>query len=102
MSDLFPKSFDIDSSLELVADHWTAEVPDSSLFRNASLTDRVTLKAGLLDANNNPQIITAIVDAKIDEYQMVIRPNELVCTIRGRDASSAVLDSYFTKLYART
>jgi YD repeat-containing protein len=97
-----PKSWEIDSSLELIADHWSAQMAESAYFRFADPNDRVTLQAGLLDVNNNAVMITALTNAVIDEREIVIGPRDVIVTLRGRDASAAILDSYFTKLYART
>lgn len=101
MSNFDARSFQIDSTLEFTADHWEAQVPDSFLFRNSSAGDRVTLSAGLLDFAGNPQIISSITGAIIDEYELTIMPNNIAGVVRGRDPSAFILDAYFTKLYAR-
>lgn len=102
MTDFDAKSFSIDSTLEFVSDHWSADVPDSELYRAAASHDRITLKGGLLDFANVPQIITAIQDAVVDEYELQITPTNIQGTIRGRDPSAFILDSKFSRIYART
>lgn len=102
MTDFDAKSFSIDSTLEFVSDHWSADVPDSVLFRAAALTDRVSLSAGLIDVSNTPQMITAITAAVIDEYEVTLTPTNISGTVRGRDPSALILDSQFNQIYART
>jgi len=101
MTDIDARSFSIDSTLEFTADHWEVAVPDSTLFRNSSSSDRMTLRAGLLNASNSAQMITAMVNGVIDEYELTITPNNITGAVRGRDPSALILDAFFTKLYAR-
>jgi len=93
-------SFSIDSTLELVADGFNAEINDSELFRQASPADRVSLALGLLDGTQL-KTISQITLGIIDEYEITISPNNVNGRIRGRDPSALLLDSYFKKRYIR-
>lgn len=101
MADFSASRFSIDSALELVADHWEAQTPDSALFRSASSADRVTLSAGLLDGAGSPVTIVSITSGVIDEYELTITPKNIVGMVRGRDASALILDSFVDVGFAR-
>lgn len=93
--------FTIDSTLELVADRWEAQVPDSALFRGASTADRVTLAAGLLDGSGSPVIIQSVTQGVIDEYELTVTKDNIVGVVRGRDPAALLLDSYVDIGFAR-
>src|SRR5258708_7590963 len=104
--DISPKRFTIDSTLELPADHYTAEMADSSTFlsaplRSAGVKPTVNIQAGLLDASNNPVILTVLSNATIDEYELQYTPTSISTRIRGRDRSALILDSFFARQYQR-
>jgi hypothetical protein len=101
MTDFAAKQFTIDSTLELVADQFTAELPDSKLFRGASLSDRISLSAGLR-SGTSPVTIQAIAPAVIDEYEVTITPNSITGRVRGRDPASNILDSFYDVSFHRT
>jgi hypothetical protein len=94
MSPFEPSKFDIDSSIELVADHWNAQSPSTELFRNAAPGDEMDLSGGLIIVGGTPQTIQAVVDGVIDEYEIQFTPNAVTQNVRGRDASAHVLDTY--------
>lgn len=96
------KIVNIDSTVELMADHYSAEViPGSDLFINANFANRITFAFGLLDGSGNPLTITHIKDGVIDEYELRARPNTQILNLRGRDAMALVLDCEFDKTYIR-
>lgn len=94
------KKFSIDSTLELVADHFTAEVNGSDVFVQASPVDRVDFTLGILDGTQ-VKTISQIKQGVIDEYELTITPKNISGTIRGRDPSALILDRYFKKRYVR-
>ncbi len=101
MADFSASRFSIDSALELVADHWEAQTPDSALFRAASSADRVTLSAGLRDGSGSPVTVASIAAGVIDEYELTITPRNIVGMVRGRDPSALILDSFVDIGFAR-
>ncbi len=101
MPDFDAKVFEIDSALELVADHFNVETPDSTLFQNASPTDRITLKAGLLNALDQAILIGQIEQGVVDEYELTITPTDITGRLRGRDPSALILDRHFEQVYIR-
>jgi len=100
VTDFEATRYTIDSALELVADHWDAGVPNSSLFRNSSSSDRITLAPGLL-SGTSPVVITAIQSGVIDEYELTITPTNIAGRIRGRDPSALILDGFVDVGFAR-
>ena len=93
---LTTKKFDLESTLELPADHYSILGLDSSTFRNASIIDTASVSAGLRDAAGATTVtIAALTNGPIDEYEMTVTPTSVVQTLRGRDAAARVLDRYF-------
>ena len=101
MPEMVISEFSLDSTLELVADHFNALSPASTLFRTASAADRVTLAMGLIDQFGTAQTIAQIVGGVIDEYELLVRPNSVNARVRGRDQSALTLDRIFKKRYIR-
>lgn len=102
MAIITPKEFAIDSTMEYASDGYRFTKPGSSLIRTADTDDRVTLRMGLLDINDVPQMITAMSDAVIDEYECAIHGSSIIETIRGRDAGAAILDHTYKQWFRRT
>lgn len=101
MADIAPAKFNIDSTMEYISDEFRAELPGSQTLRGASTSDRVTLKMGLLDASNVPQLVTQMSGAVIDEYEAIIGPDSVIENIRGRDQGAFALDLTYKTLYRR-
>lgn len=93
--------FEIESSMELIADQFTATAPGADIFRNASPTDTVTLDIGLLDDLGVPTMERVMDGGTIDNYALSIDPTSITTTIRGRDRAAAVKDASFSKIYRR-
>lgn len=102
MADIAPSKFDIDSTMEYVSDQFQFDKPGTALARAASISDRVTLRTGLLDGSNVQQLVTAMSNAIIDEYEITFDPTGIVEHIRGRDAGAALLDLTYKQLYRRS
>lgn len=98
------KSFDIDSSMQLPADGFDAELANCDCFLNADFeNDRVELEAGFVDPSapmDPPQTLKHL-DGVIDEYSIDILPDELIGRIRGRDLMAVALDRQFKKQYLK-
>ena len=100
MADIPVSKYNIDSALELVADQFSAEMPDTALLRGSTTADRIFLQSGLLSGGNQ-LVVSSIQGGIIDEYETTIRPNNVTSRVRGRDASFALLDRYIRRLYKR-
>ena len=97
---LFQK-WEIDSSLELVADQFTVQFQGAGpLLTAIPNSDLVTITLGLT-VGGVPQTITFIDSGRTDEIEVTIQPDAIVGNKRGRDPSSFALDSFFTKKYLR-
>jgi hypothetical protein len=90
--------FTIESSIELIADHYTAYMPNADLFLTADRSDRITLKMGLR-TDADPAIVAHIDGGKIDEYEVIITPDNQTSSVRGRDQSAVLLDTYYRMRY---
>lgn len=102
MPEINPTRFSIDSILELPADHFDAEIPDSTIFRTANPgSDRVTLQAGLLSGTGSQMLVTQLTQGIIDEYELIITPTNMQASIHGRDPMAFVLDYFYKMRYVR-
>ena len=99
--DFDASEFSIDSTFEFPADFFDVLVPDSTLFRNASTGDRITLSMGLVDASASPQTLVHIKEGPIFEYELTAAPNNITGRVRGRDQIAVALDGFFKKRYRR-
>src|SRR5262245_23550885 len=93
--------FEVESSLELVSDQFTATAAGGAMYREMDADDRVTLKVGLLNDLGQPTLDTLIENATIDDYSLNFSPNDMTTTVRGRDGAAKLKDCYFRKLYKR-
>ena len=94
------KSFDIDSALELPADHFSAETPDSVTFRTRTPLKPITITTGYKDGLGNPQNVTQMTGV-IDEVEVRITPTSITSAVRGRDNTAFAIDHFFHKRYLR-
>lgn len=104
MADISLKRYNIDSAMELMADQYQAELPNSVLLRGSTSADRIFLQSGLLSTTGGQLTIASISSGIIDEYETTIRSggaSQITTRIRGRDASYLVLDSYVRRIYKR-
>jgi len=102
MPEINPTKFSIDSILELPADSFDAEIPDSTIFRTADpVTDRVTLQAGLLSGTGGQMLVTQMKQGIIDEYELIITPTNIQASVHGRDPMAFVLDYFYKMRYVR-
>lgn len=99
------KRFDIDSSMQLPADGFDAELDNCFCFLNANFeTDRVILEAGFIDPLDQlapPQSLKHL-EGVIDEYTIDIDPDGLTGRIRGRDLMAIALDRQFKKQFLKS
>ncbi len=96
------KKVSIDSTLELLADHFNAEAVGTTLFSNAAFGDTLNIQLGLQDPLGGPdQTITTINNGFIDEFEMTFTPTSQVVNLRGRDSSSLILDRFYEKFFIR-
>lgn len=94
------KSWSINSVLEMTADSYQAEIPDSATYLAARRGQTITIEGGLYDASNTAQSIQAIVNGSIDEWELNLNAaGRLSTKIKGRDASFNILDTYIQKTY---
>lgn len=102
MPEINPTKFSIDSVLELPADHFDAQIQDSTIFQTADpVNDRVTLQAGLLSGTGSQMLVTQLKQGIIDEYELIITPTNIQANIHGRDPMAFVLDYFYKKRYIR-
>jgi len=102
MPEINPTRFSIDSVLELPADHFDAQIPDSTIFRTANpVADRVTLQAGLLSGTGGQMLVQQLTRGIIDEYELIITPTNIQASIHGRDPMAFTLDYFYKKRYVR-
>jgi hypothetical protein len=99
---LAPSKFRIESTVELSSSLYSAETPDSELYRAAARTDQMNLSMGLLDDTLTPLTIAQIIGGTIDEYEITVTPSSLVGRVRGRNQAARALDTTFNKKYLRT
>lgn len=95
------QGFDLDSTLELVGDQFTVAFVGSEPLRTKTKTDTVTITVGFLDPNGNPLVLSQIVDGPTDEFEVVVTPEAITGSKRGRDAGAKILDQFFKKRYRR-
>ncbi len=90
----------IDSTVELMADHFNLELASpTTLFSLAPALRTVSIHLGLLQGCVNPQTVTNIDSGVIDEYEVTISPTQQIIRVRGRDAMAQILDCEFNKTY---
>lgn len=94
-------SFEVESSMELVADQFTGTAPGADLFRNAAPADTVTLDVGLLDDFDVPTLERVMDRGGIDNWSLDVQPDRIVTTVRGRDQAALVKDATYRKIYRR-
>lgn len=101
MADIGSNRFDVDSSMDLPADGFTAELDNSAFFLASAEGDRVVLSAGFRDPAvplDPPQTIRSI-DGIVDEWEIEVTPDGITGSIRGRDKVAELLDRQFDKLF---
>ena len=97
MATLGVQQFRIDSSLELPADSYAAELPSATPFLEASPNDAVKLTAGFTDASGTYTV--GHLEGGIDEYGLTLTPDRLLAQITGRDQIAKLLDRTSRTLY---
>lgn len=101
MAELSAVRFRVDSTLGYPADEWEAEASTSAVYVSASPADRVTLRAGFVDASGVAHTATLIDQGVVDEYWLEMTPEGVRSRLRGRDPMAAALDRMFRKRYRR-
>lgn len=91
--------FNIDATMDLPADGFSAETDGSAPFREAVDGDAVELSAGY-DDGGTPVIVEQIT-GKVDEWQLNVSPNAMTSTVGGRDKVGDLLDRPYRKIYIR-
>lgn len=91
----------IDSTVELMADHFSLQLPSPTAILTDDTLDRVNIQLGLKDACVTPLEITHISDGPIDERELTITPTSQEARIRGRDHMADVLDCEYRMMYIR-
>jgi hypothetical protein len=102
MPDLEAQSFTLRAMLDRPAADFDAEVPGSAVFMEASEGDRVTLEAGYRDAAGVPTFIGQVTKGVVDEWEMVLAPDRILCSVRGRDPLTLLLERLVTKVFPRS
>lgn len=98
MATFKPTKFQIDSSLTLPADGYTADIARSSDFVTASENDRVTLQAGF-EVGGIPYFVTLINEGVIDSYYLDVSPDSISVSLQGRDQMAHALDTQISRRY---
>lgn len=91
----------IQATLELAADGFETEVPASSHFTAAAETDRVTVVAGFADAGGVVASVRQLKDGVVDAYELIVRPEQLLTRLVGRDPVALLLDRTVRKRFVR-
>lgn len=101
-TDIHPQSLTIDTSLELVADQYTARLPRTDVYRTAARTDRLAFHMSQLQPDGITLTpVKTLPAGVVDEYELALEPDTEITTVRGRDLSALALDNIFRKDYLR-
>jgi len=100
MANLDSNRFEIDSTLDLAADGYRADLNSPDAFHDASSADTVKLTAGFKDADENSFRVGCL-DGGIDEYVLTQTKDQVSVSIQGRDNLSKMLDRNYTRLFLR-
>lgn len=101
MPDLEAQSFTIKTPLDRPAKDFTAEVPGTEAFVEASEDDRITLEAGYRDLAGNETLVGQIRKGVVDEWEITLSPDAATTTVRGRDLMDRLLQRPIAKIYPR-
>jgi len=101
MSDISAGQFTIDSSLDLAADSYTAQVAGSATYLAAADADTITLEAGLIDPATSVAYRVGHLVGGIDEYELSIEPSRITGRIQGRDRMAELIGRRYQKRYLR-
>jgi len=101
MAELAAKSFEIDSTMDLSADGYTAQLLDSAAFLAAAATDVVKLSAGFTDPSTQISYTVGHVEGGIDEYTLTVEGGGITASVKGRDNLSKMLDRRYKNLFLR-
>jgi hypothetical protein len=102
MPDLEAQSFTIKSPLDRPAKDFSAEVPGTQAFVEASEADRITLEAGYRDLAGNETLVGQIRKGIVDEWELTLSPEAASTTVRGRDLMDRLIARPIAMIFPRS
>src|SRR5882724_8846182 len=93
-------SLQVDQSSQFVADQFEIQYQGDQYFFQRSKVSSATLRTGLLNDFDVPDLVTHIDAGTIDEWELVFTPNGTAGILRGRDASAIALDKALQITYS--
>lgn len=101
MPDLEATSFSIRAPLDRQGTDFSAEVPGTAAFVEASEADRITLEAGYRNAAGDEILVGQVRKGIVDEWELTLTPTVATTTIRGRDPMEWFLKRQIAILFPR-
>lgn len=86
---------EVDSTTQLVADQFEAEVLSANFYRNKEKDDTSDLLIGIEASDGSPELVSIVQGGSIDEYELTATPEKLTGRVRGRDAAAYAVDTTF-------
>jgi len=102
MATIDSQRFQIESTLDLAADGFSAEVPGAGDFLDAADGDTISLEAGFIDPTDQERYTVGQTVGPVDEYEVSVSPDRITGRLRGRDQMADALQRTYRKRYLRT
>lgn len=98
-ADLPISIIEVDSTTQLVADQFQAEVLTSEFYKNRDKDDTSDILIGIEKSDGSPELVSVVQGGTIDEYELTAVPENIKGRARGRDAAAGAVDATFDITY---